>query len=390
MKPKIFNKYMWRYVDWFLLIIICVLVFFGMMSMINATAQPFTGDESSLADYMANLDLSFAQRQLMFFGIGVGALFAILLIDYTVVRKISDYIYWICIAFLVIVLFFGANQRGTSGWFMIGSYGVQPSEFAKLGIILAISKVVAVKTEGNEEGLTRFRDVFPALWRFLIPFALVVAQPDFGTALVYLAILIVILFMAKTSWKIFLVIAIVGVVAVILALNLDILQEYQRTRLYSFFDPASQDADSLLQVNQAKMAIGSGGITGKGLFAPGTLATLDYVPEKQNDFIFAVTVEAFGLVGGIVLVGLYFLLVARTIMLAMRAKDDFGAYIIMGVAAMALFHVVENVGMNIGILPVTGISLPFFSYGGSNMLTSMMAFGMVLSVDMRRTRWPIG
>ncbi len=390
MKPKIFNKHMWRYVDWFLLIVICALVFFGMMSMINATAQPFTGDESSFSDYMANLDLSFAQRQLMFFGIGVGALFAFLLIDYTVVRKISDYIYWICIAFLVIVLFFGSSQRGTSGWFMIGSYGVQPSEFAKLGIILAISKVVAMKTEGNEDGLTRFRDVFPALWRFLIPFALVVAQPDFGTALVYLAILIVILFMAKTSWKIFLVIAIVGVVAVILALNLDILAEYQRTRLYSFFDPASQDADSLLQVNQAKMAIGSGGLTGKGLFAPGTLATLDYVPEKQNDFIFAVTVEAFGLVGGIVLVGLYFLLIGRTIMLAMRAKDDFGAYIIMGVAAMTLFHVVENIGMNIGLLPVTGISLPFFSYGGSNMLTSMMAFGMVLSVDMRRTRWPIG
>ena len=126
---------------------------------------------------------------------------------------------------------------------------------------------------------------------------------------------------------------------------------------------------------------------GKGLFTPGSLSQLGYVPFGNNDFIFAVTVEAFGFLGGLVLIILYFLLIARTFMLALRAKDDFGAFIIIGVAAMTLFHVVENIGMNIGLLPVTGIPLPFFSSGGSSMIMNCLAFGLVLSVDMRRQRW---
>ena len=138
------------------------------------------------------------------------------------------------------------------------------------------------------------------------------------------------------------------------------------------------------------MAIGSGGFLGKGLFAPGSLSQLDYVPEKHNDFIFSVTIEAFGFLGGLILIILYFFLISRTFMLAMRSKDDFGAYICIGVAAMTLFHVVENIGMNIDLLPVTGIPLPFFSYGGSSLLTNMIAYGMVISVDMRRARRPLG
>ena len=165
------------------------------------------------------------------------------------------------------------------------------------------------------------------------------------------------------------------------------MKDYQQQRILSFFNPSAQSADATMQVDQAKLAIGSGQFLGKGLFAPGSLSQLNYVPEKHNDFIFAVTVEAFGFLGGLILIILYFLLIGRTFMLALRAKDDFGAYIIVGVAAMTLFHVVENIGMNLGILPVTGIPLPFFSYGGSSMVTNCIAFGMVISVDMRRQRW---
>ncbi len=390
MKPKLLNKHMWKYVDWFLVAVICLLVGFGLLSMINATADPFTGDEQGIAGTLANLDLSFALRQVLFFAIGCVAIFFIMLVDYTVIQKITEYIYWGCILFLVLVLIFGSTNKGATGWFMVGSFGLQPAEFAKIGVILALAKVLAIKTEGHEEGITKFRDIIPALWRFLLPFGLIAAQPDFGTAVVYAVIFIMMLFMAKTHWKIILILFAIALVALLLVWNLDFFQAYQQTRLKAFFDPASQSSDSLMQVNQAKMAIGSGGIFGKGLFSPGALSQLGYVPETHNDFIFAATVETFGMVGGLVVLLLYFVLIGRTIMLAMRAKDDFGAYIIIGVAAMTLFHVVENIGMNVGAFPVTGIPLPFFSYGGSNMLTNMIAYGIVLSVDMRRTRWPIG
>lgn len=392
MKTKIFNKYMWKYVDWILVILICMLVGFSLISIINATASPFTGDESGFGEFMDNLNLGSAQRQMMFFGIGLIAMFLCMLLDYHTVKNITDYIYWICIAFLIAVLFLGSEQRGTTGWFMIGTYGVQPAEFGKIGLILVISKVLSDKTEGHEEGITRFRDILPALWRFIIPFGLIVSQPDFGTAIVYMFIFVVLLFMAKTNWKILLTLLIIAIAAIPIVYNL--LAGWQQERLLSFFFPdqyaTADTADARFQVEQAKMAVGSGGLFGKGLFAPGSLSQLDFVPEKHNDFIFAVTVEAFGFVGGLAVLVLYFLLISRTFMLSMRARDDFGAYIIIGVAAMTLFHVFENIAMNIDLMPITGIPLPFFSYGGSSLLTNMIAYGMVLSVDMRRTRWPIG
>lgn len=392
MKSNVINKHMWKYVDWLVIVLIFVLVGFSILSLINATASPFTGDESTFSEFMANLNLGSAQRQMMFFLIGVGAMFLCLLLDYHMVKNVSDYIYWICVAFLVIVLFAGSEQRGTTGWFMVGDYGIQPSEFGKLGLILILAKVLSDKTEGHEDGISKVRDIWPALWRFAIPFVLILAQPDFGTGIVYAFIFFTMLFMAKTHWKIIVLIVVIAVAIIPIAYNF--LQDWQQLRILSFLFPedyqSPDTADARLQVEQAKMAVGSGGFFGKGLFAPGSLSQLDYVPEKQNDFIFAVTVEAFGFLGGLIILVLYFLLISRTFMLAMRARDDFGAYIIVGVAAMTLFHVVENIGMNLDLLPVTGIPLPFFSSGGSSLLTNMIAYGMVLSVDMRRTRWPIG
>jgi rod shape determining protein RodA len=383
---------MWKFVDWFLVVIIFIIVGYGIVSLVNATASPFTGDESTFGEIMDNLNLSSAQSQLMFFGIGLVAMFLCMLVDYHTISNIAEYIYWACVLLLVVVLFVGNEVNGTTGWFSVGTYGIQPSEFAKLGVILILSKTISAKTEGHEEGITKFRDILPALWRFAIPFVLILAQPDFGTAIVYAFIFFMMLFMAKTHWKIILLIVVFAVAMVPIAFQF--MQEYQQVRILSFMFPeeyqTAETADARLQVEQAKMAVGSGGLWGKGLFAPGSLSNLDYVPEKHNDFIFAVTVEAFGFAGGLLLLVLYFILIMRTFMLAMRAKDDMGAYIIVGVAAMTVFHVIENIGMNLDVLPVTGIPLPFFSSGGSSMLTNMIAFGMVLSVYMRRTRWPIG
>ncbi|MEF9989033.1 MAG: rod shape-determining protein RodA [Christensenellaceae bacterium] len=387
MKANIINKNMWKYVDWFLIVIIVVLVGYSLLSIINVTASPFTGDESGFAEFFANLNLNSAMWQLIFFGIGIGAMFFVLLLDYHDVKHFINLIYWICIALLVAVRFLGSEQRGTTGWFMIGNRGFQPGEVAKIAIILVLAKVMSDKTEGNDNGIATMKDAWPAIWRFLIPVALIMSQPDFGTAMVYVFIFAVMLFMARASWKVILIL--VGCVAIALPILWFSLADWQRLRIFSFLDPSYATTDAGMQVNQAKMAVGSGQMFGKGLFAPGSLSQLDYVPEKHNDFIFAVTTEAFGFMGALVLIVLYFLLIGRTFMLSLRAKDDFGAYIIIGVAAMTLFHVVENIGMNIGMLPVTGIPLPFFSYGGSNMLTNCIAFGMVLSVDMRRQRWQV-
>ncbi|MEG0257429.1 MAG: rod shape-determining protein RodA [Christensenella sp.] len=388
MRGKFINKNMWKYVDWFLIIIIVVLVGYSLLSIINVTASPFTGDESTFAEFFANLNLNSAVWQGVFFVIGLACMFAVMLIDYHNVGNLSEWIYWISIALLVAVLFFGKEVNGTTGWFMFGSRGFQPAELCKILIIIVIAKTFAIQTEGHEEGIRTFRDVFPMLWRLAIPVVLIAVQPDFGSAMVYVFVFMMMLFMAKPSWKVIAwLLLIAGAVCMIFWFTME---DYQRIRLLAFFNPEAQsvqNADATMQMDQAKLAIGSGQFFGKGLFAPGSLSQLDYVPEKHNDFIFAVTVEAFGFLGGMVLIVLYFLLIARTFMLALRAKDDFGAYLIIGVAAMTLFHVVENIGMNIGILPVTGIPLPFFSYGGSSMLTNCIAFGVVISVDMRRQRW---
>lgn len=388
MKGKLVNKNMWKYVDWFLIAIIVILVGYSLLSILNATASPFTGDESTFSEFLANLDLSTAGWQIIFFLFGLGCMFLVMLLDYHTLAHFTEWIYWVCVILLVAVKLFGSAQNGTSGWFMIGSRGFQPAEVCKILIIIVLAKIFADRTEGNEEGIQTLRDVFPMLWRILIPVVLIAIQPDFGTAIVYVFIFLVMLFMAKVSWKV--VLWLLAIAAVMLGIFYLTMEDYQRTRLLAFFNPEAQavvDADATLQVDQAKMAIGSGQFFGKGLFTPGSLSQLGYVPESHNDFIFAVTVEAFGFLGGIVLIVLYFLLIGRTFMLSLRARDDFGAYIIIGVAAMMLFHVVENIGMNVGILPVTGIPLPFFSYGGSSMVTNCIAIGMVISVDMRRQRW---
>lgn len=382
---NIVNKNAFKYIDWITILIIAALVIYSLIAITNALADPFSGEESSFSEIFANLNFDSTMWQGMFFLIGVGLMILVMIVDYNNLRFFSKYLYWICIGLLVAVYFFGSEQRGTTGWFMIGNRGFQPSEFTKIALILVISKTLADQTEGNEDGIRKFSQLFPVLWRFAIPFMLVAIQPDLGTALVFLCIFIGILFMAKISLKMFLILVAIG--AACLPILWFALEDYQRGRIFSFMGAEEATADDLYQSAQAKLAIGSGGVAGKGLFASGSMAQLGFVPERQNDFIFAATTETFGFIGAFILILLYALLIIRTFMIALRAKDDFGTYICIGVMSMILFHVFENIGMNIGIMPITGISLPFFSYGGSNLLVCMISYGLVLNVDMRRQRW---
>ena len=379
------DRSVYKNIDKVILFLIIAIIVFGIITLLNVTADPFTGEESSISDYLNNLNpMTAAVPQLLFAVVGFAILFLLLFLDYNDLRPYIKYFYWVCIGLLVIVLVYGSTINGTSGWFKLGPVSFQPSEFTKIALILSFSKILADFTEGEEAGITKLSQLWPVLWRFLIPFLLVAVQPDFGTALVYVAIFIIILFFARASVKIFLILA--GIAGGSIPLLWMFLADWQKDRLFSFLDKSYGTADTQYQAVQARLAIGSGQLTGKGLFAQGSMSQLGYVPMETNDFIFSVTTETFGFIGAALLLVLYALLIIRTIMVAMNSKDDFGTYICMGVTGMMLFHIFENIGMNIDLMPITGIPLPFFSYGGSNLLTCLIAYSFVLNVSARRQR----
>lgn len=381
-RTSVFNFKYLKFVDWLLFLNIVLIVVFSLIAIANATAKPFDGEEQTISDYLGKLNLSYVFLQLLWFFVGLAAMIVIMIPDYNNLADYTVWIYWINIALLVVVLALGDSTRGIYGWFSIGERGFQPSEVAKIAIIITLAKLVSDKTKGKE-GITKFRDIVPVAGSFLLPFALILIQPDFGTAFVYAAIFFGILFMAKTSIKIIGAIFGAGLV-MIPVMWFFIMSDDQKIRITDFFNPETSLSS---QVSQAKIAIGSGQLTGKGFFSAGALGSLGFVPDDHTDFIFSVTIEPIGFIGGVLLILLYFTLIFRTLYLAIKAKDDFGKYMIVGVVCMTLFHIFENIGMNMQMMPVTGIPLPFFSYGGSSMLANMIAYGLVLNVNMRRFRW---
>jgi len=380
-----FNKTMLKKIDWLLLLIVFVLVLYGAVAITSATSPGFSSDEMTLEEYMGQLDFSYGGLQLIFFAVGLVAILLILWMDYNNLRDFSDIIYWASVALLVAVWLFGTTINGTTGWFRIGNRGVQPAELCKVTIILVLAKEFAKRTEGRSDGITRFQDLWPMFWRFSIPFALILLQPDWGSAMVYIFIFFGMLFMAKTSFKI-IGLLMAGTVSLMPVAWL-LMEDFQKKRITTFLDPASDLEGAGFNVLRAKVVGSSGGLNGKGFFSSDLLTQQsNYLPEKQTDFIFSANSEAAGFVGGLILIILYGLLIFRMIQLSSRAKDDFGTYLVLGVSFMLLFHIFENIGMNIGLMPVTGIPLPLFSYGGSNILTTMLAIGLVLNVNMRRIR----
>jgi rod shape determining protein RodA len=288
---------------------------------------------------------------------------------------------------LLLVLLFGKEVNGTTGWFQIGNRSFQPAEVSKVTIIIVLAREFALRTEGRAQGISTFRELFPFLWRLAIPVALILMQPDWGTAFVYIFMFAGMLFMARTSLKL------IGWLALGVGIAIPcswlVMADYQKDRILVFLDPELDTQGRGMNVARAKEVIQMGGMNGKGVFSEELLTPDGYVPMKDTDFIFSATGEAVGFWGCVIVLLLYLLLLGRMVMLAMRAKDDFGAYMIIGITCMFLFHIFENIGMNIGVMPVTGIPLPLFSYGGSNMITTLASIGIVLNVNMRRMRYSV-
>jgi len=323
----------------------------------------------------------YLKRQATFFVISLVVLVAVSLFDYRRWEQLATILYvGIVLALLAVLSPLGSHALGSQRWFSLGPLQLQPSEFATLVLIIAIATYCARRPEGLE-----FRDLVRMLLMAGLPIVLIIKQPDLGTAIVCSVILLVMLAVAGMPGR-YLVLLIVGaIIVILLALNLGLVKQYQIQRLTSFISPNSASVNVTYNVNQAKTAIAHGGIFGQGLFK-GAQTNLAYVPEQQTDFIFSAVGEQLGFVGAGVLLVLYGVVAWRVLRVAQLAKDTFGRLLCSGVFALLVFSVFENVGMNMGIMPVAGIPLPFLSYGGSAMIGFMAAIGIVTSVHYRSTR----
>lgn len=279
---------------------------------------------------------------------------------------------------LVLIIGIGAESTGTKGWIRFGPVGIQPAEIVKIFFILTLAKHL----DTIKDDINYIKNVFLLICHLAVPLFLILLQPDFGSAMVFVFIFVIMVFVANIDWRYILTAAITGAGIAVFSWFF-LLESYQKARIYALFNPESAAESYGYHVTQSKIAIGSGQITGKGLFQ-GIQTQLGYLPEKHTDFIFSVIGEEGGIIMCMITVLILMGMILRCISISRSAKDELGSFICMGVAAMWLFHTFENVGMAIGIMPVTGIPLPFISYGGSSIVTNCMALGLVLNVHMRR------
>lgn len=309
--------------------------------------------------------------------------------DYRKMRKFAWVIYGFNLLMLIAVFFVGSSAKGATRWIPVtSSFSIQPSEFAKILIIITLADFLA-----NRQGqLNRFRDFIPPFIFVLIPMLLIYKQPDLGTAMVFGAILIGMMFAAGANpWKLS-TLLVVGALIVGLLLWLHFtrglplpMQDYQLKRLTIFMDPASDMSGEGYHVIQSVWAIGSGGLWGKG-YRMGTQGQFNFLPEHHTDFIFSIIGEEFGFIGTITLLFLFFIFIIRAISIASKSQDLYGLLVAAGIVSMFTFHILINVGMTSGIMPVTGIPLPLISYGGSTMWSNMLAIGLLLSINVRKQK----
>jgi rod shape determining protein RodA len=322
----------------------------------------------------------YVYRQLIYFVVGLVLMFAVSRIDYSRLRELKFGLYGFMILSILAVLALGAASRGSRRWIEFPFFNFQPSELGKLLLILTLSAFVVDRTRRMGDRDTTARVMLLAL----VPAALVMLQPDLGTGLVYVVIAVATLFIAGAPWRHFAALAALFAVAVTFtlvaapAVGVQVLKPYQVSRLTAFLNPSDNPAEQSYQLNQSRIAIGSGEKTGRGDQA--TQTRLNFLPEHHTDFIFAVVGEQFGFVGAAIVLLLYALLIWRALRILTLAKNFYGSLIAGGLVAMLMFQIFVNVGMTVGIMPITGIPLPLMSFGGSSVLVTFLAVGLLQSI----------
>ena len=379
-----FDRSLMKYFDWPLFLTVIVISLFGVVCIFSATSSQVTEYPANIVEMLETQSTLYPRLQLMWIGAGLVAMAVIIFFPYELYGQYANVIYAANIGLLIFTLLVARVGRGGMTAFLSwggGDRGFQTSEVGKIAIIMALGKAFSVRTKP----IMKFSDVIPLAIYTGIPLVLIVAQPDVGTALVYMFVFAVLVLVSGTNPRLIWGVIIAFVILLIplwYFMNNSGSENFRFTRILIWLDPEAYPDDAR-QVINGQIAIGSGGLFGKGIVSPGSFASLGYISDDHTDFIFAIVCESFGLVGGCALVLAYAVMIGRMIWLAIKVEEPYGAYLIVGVTAMMIFHVMENVGMVIGLLPVTGIPLPFVSYGGSNMLTNMMGIGLVQNVVMR-------
>ncbi len=357
-----FDRRLILHFDWLLLLITMLVCFEGVIVIYSATYN--MGDQ-------------FYIKQIYWVLMGLGAMLVVISIDYRAWGRSAYALYAINIILLIVVLMGGPTSQKVGRWLKFGGFSVQPSEFMKITFILTL----ATYFKRSKDRSSSIRDVFIPLFLLLIPLALIVKQPDLGTAITLIPIFLSILFIAGIEFRYISYIVLPSILFAPFAWGL--LKEYQRDRILVFLNPNADPLGAGYHLIQSKIAVGSGSLWGKG-FLMGTQNRLNFLPAQYTDFIFSVLSEEWGFIGALLTLGLILFIILRGTDIAFHSKDRMGMVLAMGIVASLTFHVFINVGMVTGLMPITGLPLPFLSYGGSSIITTLIGIGFLLNIRMRR------
>lgn len=354
---------------------------FGVVAVCVATYTTSSSSDASFLNHV--VESSYTMRQCLFLLIAPLILGVLMAIPYAFFRRYCNLVYFAMVVLLAVVTVFNRAQ-GVKAWLdVLWNFTIQPSEFAKLAMILILAKNLSK----DEKPMDGFKGIMRIIMIILLPGVIILLEGETGSFIVIAFLSFVMMYFAGVNWKVLwglILLVVLGALALYgfaVATGSD---DYRLARIIAFLNPDMYSSSDAYQMKQSQMAIGSGGLTGNGMFVDGSIAQLNYVPADWTDFIYSTIGETWGFVGCFLVLVFYVLIILRMIWLAWYTRDKFGRLIICGVIGMLFFHVLENIAMTLGLAPITGIPLPFLSYGGSNMVTNMGGIGLVLNVTRNR------
>lgn len=376
------NRRAKAHLDLPLIILTYILAIFGVLAVTIANYQVSSAPEMTLLNHIVKS--TYGSRQAIFLLISPIILGVIIAFRYENLRLLSRLFYYISV-FLLFLVLITSQVSGVKAWMnTLWGYTIQPSEFAKLGMILVMARILS----RENEPMSTWKDFVRIMTIIGLPAIIILLQGEWGSLIVMVFIFAVMLYFGGVKIRILAGIAAAGALGILLMYGVAVASgsdSYRLQRILSFFNPEMYSSGDAYQMMQSKIAIGSGGLSGIGMFVNGSMSQLDYVPADWTDFIFSTIGEAFGFVGCSAILLIYLLIILRMLYLARFTQDKFGQMIILGVMSMFLFHVFQNIAMTLGLMPITGIPLPMLSYGGSNMVTNMAGVGLVLNVVKNRS-----
>lgn len=361
------RKKLLKNMDWGVLVCVLLLLGVGLVALFSTTQN---------SDYTEFI------KQIQWFVISIPIFILVIIIDYDKILKIAPAFYGACLFLLVLVLFTDPIN-GASSWFNIGSFSFQPSEFGKIALVLFMAYSLNLLQAKNRKEINKFYKLLTILVIAAIPILLIIKEPDFGTASAYIFATIFILFVSGINRR-YIILSIL-VIAILLPIVYMNLPEHALKRIEVYLHPESDPRGSGYNIIQSKLAIGAGQILGMGLLQ-GNQTQLGYLHPKTTDFIFSAIGEEMGFVICAAIIIVYVFLITKIVYIAKTAKDNIGSYIAIGIAGILCFHMLENIGMTMGLLPITGVPLPFVSYGGSSLFTNLICIGLVLNISARRQK----